>query len=72
MLLLITYSPCLLSLLIEFATALTQRIMFELVTKVSGSGAPLLIPSVVTVQHDNMYIQMTSNKLDGMNCSAWS
>ena len=72
MLLLLTYSPCRLSLLFEFATALTQRIMFELLTKVFGFGAPPLMPSIVTVQHYNMYVQMTSNKLDGMNYSAWS
>lgn len=46
--------------------------MYELVTKVCGSGAPPLIPSAVTVQHDNRHVQMTSNKIDGTNYSAWS
>ena len=72
MLLLLTYSSCRLSLLFEFATTLTQRIMIELVTKVFGFGAPPLIPSIVIVQYYNMYIQMTFNKLDGMNYSTWS
>ncbi|RVW34037.1 putative mitochondrial protein [Vitis vinifera] len=46
--------------------------MSELVTKVSSSSAPPVIPSTMTVQHDNVHVQMTSNKLDGMNYSGWS
>lgn len=49
---------CLLSLFLEFAI---EKPMFELVTKVSGYGAPPLILFVVTVQHDNMHVWMTRN-----------
>ena len=59
----------LLSLLFEFAT---EKSMSELVTKVSSSSAPPVIPSTMTIQHDNVHVQMTSNKLDGMNYSGWS
>ncbi|GMY34460.1 hypothetical protein FCV25MIE_29702 [Fagus crenata] len=45
--------------------------MFEVPPK-SSSGATPPVSSIVMIQSDNMSMQMTSNKLDGKNYSAWS
>jgi hypothetical protein len=45
--------------------------MYEVPPK-SSSGATPPVSSTVMIQSDNMSMQMTSNKLDGKNYSAWS
>jgi hypothetical protein len=42
------------------------------VTSKSSSGATPPVSSTMMIQPDNMSMQMTSNKLDGTNYSAWS
>uniref|UniRef100_A0A2N9EJH9 Retrotransposon Copia-like N-terminal domain-containing protein n=1 Tax=Fagus sylvatica TaxID=28930 RepID=A0A2N9EJH9_FAGSY len=52
-------------------SSIVSSILSEVPPK-SSSGATPPVSSTVMIQSDNMSMQMTSNKLDGTNYSAWS